>query len=203
MGKYASVLLRTILFSIIMMLSGPLHAQISAKAPYNRHALSVETLGKGGLYSLNYDYLASYRSALGLGFSYQSIRAHPMISEAQIQLVTLPVYANFYFPIENHRPFLSTAVTFIKAHATANLDLSEVFAGMKLSYASDNNEEQVSVEKADLKMNNSVDVFFAIPSLGAGYEFRTAEGAIFRLQALGFIHDKITAWGGLSFGVAL
>jgi len=54
-----------------------------------------------------------------------------------------------------------------------------------------------------MSFENSVDLLLAIPSLGAGYEFRTSEGAIFRIQALAFIYDKITPWAGLSFGVAL
>jgi hypothetical protein len=176
------------------------------KAKYSRHALTVETLGKGGLYSLNYDYLASAKSAIGFGLSYQSIRAQPTISDAQVQLITLPVYANFYFPFQEHRPFVSTAVTFVKAHATANVDFSNIFSGIQLTYSANGSPEdkqELKVDKADMSFENSVDLLLAIPSLGAGYEFRTSEGAIFRLQALAFVYDKITPWAGLSFGVAL
>lgn len=177
---------------------------VAPRKQYSRHALSVETLGKGGLYSLNYDYLASLKSALGFGFSYQSIRAQPTVSDAQINLITLPVYANFYFPIQDHRPFLSTAVTFIKAHATANLDLSSVFSGMRLTYTSETEDgQELTIDKADFNMNNKVDLLLAVPSVGAGYEYRTSDGAIFRIQALAFVYDQITPWAGLSFGVAL
>lgn len=177
----------------------------SLQNPFKRHALSVEALGKGGLYSLNYDYLASSKSAIGFGFSYQSIRAQPTVSDAQVELVTLPIYANFYFPFQDHRPFLSTAVTFLKAHATANVDLSSVFSGVQITYAAtpEDHQQQLTIDKADLSMDNSLDLLLAIPSLGVGYEYRTSEGAIFRVQALGFIYDKLSPWAGLSFGVGL
>ncbi|WP_413291525.1 hypothetical protein [Bdellovibrio sp. HCB337] len=181
-----------------------LQLTIPAKKFYSRHALSVETLGKGGLYSLNYDYLASLKSAIGFGVSYQSIRAKPTVSDAQIELFTLPVYANFYFPFQAHRPFLSTAVTFFKAHATANIDLSTVFSGMRMTYSAEGVEDQeISIDKADMSMDNSVDLLLAVPSVGTGYEYRTADGAIFRVQGLVFVYDKIFPWAGLSFGVAL
>lgn len=199
----------------VLALAGPCFAQNNQvvqtstvppfKQSYNRHTLTVETLGPGGLYSLNYDYLVSLKSALGFGISYQSLRANPTVSDAEVQLITLPVYANFYFPFNEHRPFVSTAVTFIKAHATANVDLSTLFGGMQWSYdqGEGSQKQTLTVEKADMSLNNNIDVLVAVPSLGAGYEFRTSEGAVFRVQALTIIADKIIPWAGLSFGVGL
>lgn len=198
----------------VVIQAGPAIAQTSQvqtllpstyKKTYKRHALTVETLGKGGLYSLNYDYLTSLRSALGFGFSFQSLRANPAISDAEVQLITLPVYANFYFPFSAHRPFVSTAVTFLKIRATANVDASALFNGMSWTYdpGGEADKQTLTVDKADLSLHNKVDILLAIPSLGAGYEYRTASGAIFRIQALGFISDKIIPWAGLSFGVGI
>jgi len=182
-----------------------IQAPVAPRKAYNRHAITVEALGKGGLYSLNYDYLVSLKSAIGFGISYQSLHANPTVSDAAVELITLPVYANFYFPFANHRPFLSTAVTFLKAHASANVDLSNLFAGMKWTYEPNDGSESktLTVNRADMALNNNVDILIAIPSLGAGYEFRTADGAIFRLQAMGFVSDKIYPWAGLSFGVGI
>ncbi len=66
-------------------------------------ALSLEILGRGGLYSLNYDKSLSDSLGLGLGLSAYSASA----AGVSASIVLIPVYVNYYFSPNNHRGFIS------------------------------------------------------------------------------------------------
>lgn len=98
----------------------------SAETPsldYRRHALSLELLGRGLLYSFNYDYLLTDDLALGVGASSYSFSSGA--SNARVTFV--PVYANYYFTPGEHRWFGSGGVNLI--HATGSLDQGEKISG--------------------------------------------------------------------------
>lgn len=95
----------------------------AAEASSRPHAVSVELLGRGLLYSINYDYLINDDIALGAGFSHQSYSAGN--SDATVMIV--PVYANYYFTPGNHRWFATAGANVV--HASGRVDSEEKVSG--------------------------------------------------------------------------
>lgn len=83
-----------------------------------RNALSLELLGRGGLYSLNYDYLLRDDLALGAGLSTYSISAGGSNASAWI----IPVYANYYITGQKHRLFVTGGADVIMASGNLSSD---------------------------------------------------------------------------------
>ncbi|MCO5142048.1 MAG: hypothetical protein M9962_03040 [Oligoflexia bacterium] len=83
-----------------------------------RHNLSTELLGRGGLYSFNYDYLLKDELALGLGISNYSIS----VADKKVSTYIIPVYANYYFLEGNHRVFATAGTNIIFASGNLNQD---------------------------------------------------------------------------------
>lgn len=75
------------------------------------NTISLELLGRGGLYSLNYDRTLSDKVAVGAGISRYNISAGGASAGAWM----LPFYANYYFGKSNHRAFVSAGPTLILA----------------------------------------------------------------------------------------
>ena len=87
----------------------PLEGTVEADAPdtvsnLRRHSLSLELLGRGMLYSFNYDYALTPQIALGAGAANYSISSGTSNASAWI----IPLYANYYFTQGTHR-FFGTA----------------------------------------------------------------------------------------------
>jgi len=69
------------------------------------NALSLEVLGRGGLYSINYDHMISNYMAVGIGFSHWSFS---FIDTDSITII--PIYANLYSSPKPNRAFLTAGV---------------------------------------------------------------------------------------------
>jgi hypothetical protein len=98
----------------------------------HRNAISVELLGRGGLYSLNYDYLLRDDLAVGAGVSTYSISSGGSSASAWV----IPVYANYYLTGQHHRLFVTGGANMIMASGNLNGDnqisgsgLAGVFGG--------------------------------------------------------------------------
>jgi len=96
---------------------------VSSASDYRRNAFSLELLGRGLLYSFNYDYLVHDDVALGVGASTYSFSSGA--SNARVTFV--PVYANYYFTPGEHRWFASGGVNLI--HASGSIDQDEKISG--------------------------------------------------------------------------
>lgn len=70
------------------------------------NALSVEILGRGGAYSLNYDHSMSDSVGLGVGFAYYGLN----VDGVSASIAVIPVYVDYYFSPDNHRGFLTGGV---------------------------------------------------------------------------------------------
>lgn len=90
---------------------------------YRRNALSLELLGRGLLYSFDYDYLIHDDVALGIGASTYSFSS----GTSSANVTFIPLYANYYFTPGEHRWFASGGVNLI--HASGTLDQSEKISG--------------------------------------------------------------------------
>ncbi len=144
----------------------------------NPNTLSVEVLGRGGLYSLNYDRSVSDSVSLGLGFSYLGAQAGP----GQASLVVVPLYTNLYLFTASHRLFLTGALDFI--HLSGSFNTTSLGSEIPLS-------------PVDIAGRAS----FVLPVFGGGYEFRGTGGLLFRLSAY-FIPLSNVPCIGCSFGGA-
>ncbi len=103
--------------------AAPAANQLEANAEPRRNAFSLELLGRGLLYSLNYDYLITDDIALGAGVSTYSISAGSASASAWI----IPVYANYYFTQGSHRWFASGGANLI--FASSNVGSDEKISG--------------------------------------------------------------------------
>lgn len=83
--------------------------------------LSLEVLGRGGLYSLNFDHSLSESVGLGIGMSYISAQA----GDTSASLLFIPLYTNVYFSPYNHRPFFTAGLDVVNGQVTsADLPIS-------------------------------------------------------------------------------
>lgn len=85
---------------------------------YRRHGMSLELLGRGLLYSLNYDYLINDSLALGAGVANYSFSSGSASASAWI----IPVYANYYLTGGKHRWFATGGANVILASGTTGGD---------------------------------------------------------------------------------
>ena len=74
-----------------------------------KHSITMELLGRAGLYSFNYDYLIQDNLALGAGLSTYSLSS----GETRASTWVLPVYANYYFNQGEHRFFATGGLSLI------------------------------------------------------------------------------------------
>jgi len=101
--------------------------QMEPRSELRRHALSTELLGRGGLYSFNYDYMILDNLAIGAGVSTYSISSGTSSAKATI----IPAYANYYVNDGNHRFFGSAGANII--HASGKIDDSAQVSGSGLA----------------------------------------------------------------------
>ena len=82
---------------------------------YRRNGMSLELLGRGLLYSLNYDYLITDNLALGAGVASYSFSSGSANSSAWI----IPIYANYYLTGGKHRWFATGGANMILASGSS------------------------------------------------------------------------------------
>jgi hypothetical protein len=87
------------------------------------NALSIELLGRGLLYSFNYDRSLSEHFALGVGIAAYSASSNGSSASA----VIIPVYGNYYFSPGPHRGFVTAGVDIVSV--SANLSGNTIGAG--------------------------------------------------------------------------
>lgn len=153
----------------------PADAPVAEMASSRNSAISLELLGRGGLYSLNFDQQISPNVALGVGASYLSADIEFSVLDQDylsISIFFVPLYANYYFSTGRHRTF-----------ATGGLDFVIV--------------------SGELSSGGSDSGVGAFGTAGAGYEFRGTGGFLFRAAPyLLFGAGGVAITGGLSFGAA-
>lgn len=103
--------------------SVPSATTIEADAPEmnessRRHNISAEILGRGFLYSFNYDYMLTNDVALGAGLSRYSVSSGDSSASAWV----IPLYANYYFNEGKHRFFGTGGANLLLASGTIGDD---------------------------------------------------------------------------------
>lgn len=167
-------------------------AQAQAQASYGErehtsmtrpNALSGEVLGRGGLYSVNYDRSFTEMFAAGAGISTWGYTSGLGTSRS---ILIVPVYGNFYFQPGPKRGFLTAGADI----AVASSRQSSYLYGSSTSTSSSDND-------STFKTTNSG----VAAIVGGGYEFRGESGFLFR--ATGYLliaSGGVLPWAGASFG---
>ncbi len=204
------------MFSLIINLillhgtaQGQVNTSVEQKAAVSKrdalhvqHNLFVEGLGRGGIYSLGYEYHPSARSNFGFSYSYQSARLNPTVAEGRIELHSLPIYSNLYFPFGSHRPFVSGGVTALFVRSTAVFKFNDILQQFKLVTTKADGTTRADTMQVSLDDSiNQAELFLAIPHLATGYEYRLRSGSFSRFQIISFLIDQPILWFGFSFGV--
>ncbi|MBY0471738.1 hypothetical protein K2X30_11280 [bacterium] len=157
--------------------SAPISVQrslpVSKRLP---NVISIEALGRGGFYSINYDHSLGSTVSLGAGFSYLGVGAGP----GGMSLTMVPIYTNLYFNSSNHRFFFTGGV-------------SMVFVGVGASSQSSTQPKASSSQEAF-----GISTTGGLPVVGLGYEYRGDGGFLFRLTP----YMSVFPWIGTSFGAA-
>ena len=136
--------------------------------------LSMELLGKAGLYSFNFDYEALSNIAFGAGISSYGLKSSNAWSESAVEAWLIPLYAHYYLPefAKGHRFYGSTGTTLIWTNAQVQ------GAGM--------------IEGSGLAAH-----------LGAGYEYKNSEGFVMRVSPYYFVGKAKGGWLGITLGYSI
>ncbi|MES2962505.1 MAG: hypothetical protein V4760_01355 [Bdellovibrionota bacterium] len=157
-----------------------------------KNNLSIEMLGRGGLYSLDYDRQLGRDVSMGLGFSNASLRMNAdAYAAVNATLITVPIYGNFYFNDHRKHRFLGTGgVTIVsaKAEASVGVELAPEAKEVALSFVN------------DLDLSTNASVVLPMPVGGAGYEYKSTGGFLARASVYVVYVGSIQPWAGLALG---
>ena len=161
-----------------------LSTEYKPRSVYGNNFAGVELLGRGGLYSLNYDRALNTRLSLGAGVSYYQFN----LVGVNFDIVLLPIYMNYYFGTGTHRAFITGGANFTYIRA-------ERFDAYYLN---------PNTMRHD---NDMVDIYskeqgaYVDPSVGIGYEYRTRAG--FTIRGTGYasyVNGQLYRWYGATLG---
>ena len=167
-------LLQLVVVASSILLS--LAAQAEHTRITNPNALGLELLGRGMLYTLNYDRVISDDMSAGFGIGTVSTRfLNDQDTGKSATLV--PAYLNYYLTRDAGSLFGSAGVTLV----TNSSDVK----GFKSS-------------TGNLEFPSGA----ILPTFGVGYENRGDAGFLVRVTAYGVLGKSLTPWLGFMFGFA-
>lgn len=142
----------------------------------NPTSIGVEVLGRGLLYSVDFDQVVTEDLAAGVGFGTSGTKTLSG-ADTGVTATLIPVYANYYFAREHGSLFATGGFTVVTNSGSVS--------GLKSS-------------AGNLEFTSSV----MFPSFGLGYEARSDAGFLFRGTGYGLVGAKLVPWLGVSFGYA-
>jgi hypothetical protein len=143
--------------------------------PLNPNSVNVEILGKGFLYTVNYDRALTEDIFAGIGFGTVGLN-NPDGSSANVTADMFPVYLGYYFIREHGTPFLEVGASAITSNNVKNLVTN--LGGMTFSSSQ------------------------LLPFAGLGYEERTDYNFLFRVTGYAMCGQNVKPWFGATFGYA-
>lgn len=172
MRRTTAVLQLMMLVVALPLFSTRLQAQSSPSVP--RNLLGVELLGRGGLYSFNYERQLTSRIGAGAGVSVLSLSGAGLFSPSRsVTTVILPTYVSWTPVGRTHSPYLSGGFTLLTSRTR------EFFLG--------NTESTVG----------------AFGTLTAGYQYRSERGIVIRPFVSNiFVDEGNFWWPGITLGVS-
>jgi len=152
-----------------------------SKAPHTRvtypSAVSVEVLGRGLMYSINFDQVLSDELAAGFGYGSVSTDLRGTSTDAGQSAQMIPAYMNYYFSRTAGSIYGTLGVNVV-VNAKKVKGTDSATGGLEFGRES------------------------IMPTVGLGYENRGDTGFLFRVAAYGLVSNNITPWLGFSFGYA-
>ncbi len=102
---------------------------------YQRNTASLEIMGRGGYYSLNFDRIIVPSVAIGVGFSYTPIADDS--SNTKMPFYIVPIYSNAYLLGANgtHRGFVTLGVSLVRNTRPDRNNLSNSFFNPHASFS--------------------------------------------------------------------
>ncbi|MBK9293946.1 MAG: hypothetical protein IPM57_05800 [Oligoflexia bacterium] len=140
-------------------------------------SINLEIVGRGLLWSVNFDAMVTDNIAVGAGFGTVSISASAGTTSASASVTAIPVYGNYYFSESNHR-----------IYATGGVDVMIVSG---------------SISSASYGFSTGATGTIIAPVIGAGYEYRGDDWFLFRAAPyLIMVSGGTYFTGGLTVGYA-
>lgn len=157
---------------LVTLSSSQLSAQSTSGPPPN--IAGLELLGRGLVYSFNYERLLTHRIGVGGGLAYWSISSSGLFApSSKSTTFVIPAYLSWTPIGRNHSPYLAAGVTMATSKAT------EVLLG------------------------NTRNRFGAFSTLTLGYQYRSGRGIVVRPTVSRIAIDGDNAlWPGITLGYA-
>ncbi|GEM_PF-2845607 len=154
------------------------------RSVYGRNFMGIEVLGRGVLYSLNYDRAITPKLSVGTGLSYYQFN----ILGIKIDMALVPIYANYYLGGDRHRAFVTGSATI----AYAKAEIRDAYFWNDYTPSSEN----------ELSYNIARSEGMALyPSAGIGYEFRARAGFTARVTSyIQYAASQVHPWVGATLG---
>lgn len=140
----------------------------------NPNAVTVEFLGRGLMYSVDFDRVVSDDIVAGVGIGSTSMRNQDG-TDPGVSTLLMPVYASYYFVRDQGSLYVTAGADIVGNSSSAN-GLKSTFGNMTFN-------------------SNAV-----LPTFGVGYENRSDAGFIFRAAAYGIYASSLYPWAGLTLG---
>lgn len=160
-----------------------LRTEYKPRSVYGRNFMGIEVLGRGVLYSLNYDRAVTSRFSVGAGLSYYQFN----ILGINVDIGVLPLYGNYYFGGERHRAFVSGGVSLVYSKAEIR---DAYFWNDGVTHGNDISYNYARSEGTSLN-----------PNAGIGYEFRARAGFTARVTSYyQYANNQMYPWIGAMLG---
>jgi len=136
-------------------------------------ALSVEGLGRGGLYAIQYDQVFSDELAAGIGIGSVGLKNNLGV-DTNTSVTVVPLYVNYYF----------------------QRDAGSFFATGGASLLMGDQLESLNTKVGNIELPDSS----ILPTVGLGFETRTDNRLLLRITGYLLVADQLAPWGGLTLG---
>jgi hypothetical protein len=170
--RYTTVLLQVLVLTVaVPLFSTRLQAQ-SEDPP--RNLVGVELLGRGGIYSFNYERLLTNRMGAGGGISVLSLSSGGIFSPSQTTTtIIMPAYLSWTPVGSTHSPYLSAGLTWSPS------------------------------KTRELLLGNTRYGSLVFSTITAGYQYRSEKGIVIRPTVSRIVIDGDDLfWPGITLGYA-
>lgn len=135
--------------------------------------ISAEILGRGMLWSINFERVVSEQAAVGVGYGQVATEQSEVETDRSARMI--PVWMNYYLSDSGNSAFVTGGANVVLNSGSVKRDTATVSA---------------------LKLPNDA----ILPVAGGGYESRTDTGFLFRFGAYLLVGDNVKPWMGFTFG---
>lgn len=171
--------------------------QLRAPKKYKKNILQLELLGRGIFYGIGYERMLNQEIGIGASLSYTKFNWQPFFIETEVQVITVPLYMNYYMNPGRHNFVLTGGLTAWHISATSRVSDSLTTA-LEEQYNQNGETNPYAFDEIEFTASGT----FAVPQAGMGYEFRGSSGFITRANLYAFYIGRILPFFGLSVGVA-